>query len=274
MSDMDKMQKLYKKLFAPLAILTAVPVVGFSIPSFADSGRMYSILNNKPLPFPATQLLLYPCGKVNDCEKLVEPLKTKDELYSLVNNGKQQFIVYTDINGQFSYKCPESECLVYARGSDEKNTYIWAKVVKANAETFELTHNNALLTMPIVKVQSYYCKGGPSDDETKLELVLNSWTGCLISDLTSRTGLVPDTQGEIVLPTGEQGLFYKMVLRKDGDVIFGNAFQYNSCTISLLTTKNGVIVSVKAKPKGNDFVSRIYGLNSRICKRALKGKNW
>lgn len=98
--------------------------------TFAETGRMYSVSENKPSPIPATTVFVYPCGAINNCESFVGLLKEKDALSTLLETGKQQFTTSTDINGQFSYKCPESECLVYARGSDAKNTYIWASIIK------------------------------------------------------------------------------------------------------------------------------------------------
>jgi hypothetical protein len=266
----------FKFLSLPkLKVLLAALTLVYSVqPAFGESGRMYSVSENKPFPIPATTVLLFPCGKVNPCESLAEPLKAKDDLSVLMGTTKQQFMTATDINGQFNYKCPESECLVYARGSDEKNTYIWASIIKKDVGSFELTPLNSVMALPIVRVQSYLCKGGPAKDDKKLGNILESWNGCSIGDFMAKTGLVPDTQGAITLPTGEQGYFYKLVLKKDGDIFFGNPFQYNSCTISLLTTSNGVIVGSQARTKGNDVISGLFGENSRICKRALKGKNW
>jgi hypothetical protein len=153
------MKKLVFGLFFASSLL--FPMSARADESGTVQGKQYIVLGGGPRPIADNPIGYMPCNTDGECGNLESKLKeTLEEtpgdsaklhkivaaLENLVDTGKKAGIARTDYDGNYSFKCPTSECLMFGYGQAGRATAIWYKVAKSNSKV-DLTVSNAIFIM-------------------------------------------------------------------------------------------------------------------------------
>lgn len=120
-------------------------------------GKQYIVLGGGARPISDNAIFYKQCSQKNECEEfessqiLAIAQETSDiAKFRRVSHILPEFrgagplnSVRTDFDGNYSFQCPTSQCLVFSRGEAGSANASWLKIVKANSKV-DLTGSNAI----------------------------------------------------------------------------------------------------------------------------------
>lgn len=125
-------------------------------------GKQYLVLGGGSRPISDNSVTYIPCNTDDECKKIESNLVDAVDRASgniekldvivkalkndLPNGGRTAQKVTTDYDGNYSFVCPTSECLIISTGTAGLAYSIWIKVVKPNSNV-DLTGSNAVFVM-------------------------------------------------------------------------------------------------------------------------------
>jgi hypothetical protein len=120
-------------------------------------GKQYLVLGGGARPISDNTIIYRPCNQKNECEEFelryvnaiaqeidsIPKLEHLGKIMSEFNKDDNLDSVQTDFDGNYSFKCPTSKCLVLSVGQAGSAYGYWLKTVKANSKV-DLTNSNAI----------------------------------------------------------------------------------------------------------------------------------
>lgn len=147
-----------QKILYGLALLSALLITQ---PTNAKGnvirGKQYIVLGGGAKPVSDNTIFYRGCYHKNECLEfelaykkaiLNEPsdlgkIRQIGQILEQLNQMDKVGTVQTDFNGNYSFQCPTSQCLVFSDGSAGLAKVYWLKTIKANSR-LDLTNSNAL----------------------------------------------------------------------------------------------------------------------------------
>jgi hypothetical protein len=121
------------------------------------SGKQYIVLGGGGRPISDNTVFYKQCSQKNECEEFessqIHAIAQETSAVAIlrrIGNILPEFkgdgplnSVRTDFDGNYSFKCPTSQCLVFSIGEAGVANAYWLKIVKANSKV-DLTNSNAI----------------------------------------------------------------------------------------------------------------------------------
>jgi hypothetical protein len=120
-------------------------------------GKQYIVLNSGARSISDNPILYRFCNSKYECRKIelkyiqaieketdaVEKIRHISNIINEFSDYKVARSVNTDFDGNYSFKCPTSECLIFSLGNAGLARAYWLKTVKSNSKV-DLTVSNAI----------------------------------------------------------------------------------------------------------------------------------
>jgi hypothetical protein len=121
-------------------------------------GKQYLVLDDGAKPISDNAIFYRPCKQKNECEEIESSYRRaiaqenddlaimthiRDILLNELNTTNSYSVTTTDFDGNYSFNCPTSKCLVFSRGKLGLTRGHWLKTVKANSKV-DLTNSNSI----------------------------------------------------------------------------------------------------------------------------------